>query len=199
MPLSPPATRTHLHNRDIALRGYLREDGLVDIEAHLTDTRAQRKLRRDGSVREAGEAVHDMWLRLTITQGREIVDCEAAMDTTPYSVCPQVAPNYARLVGLRIEGGFIRKAMEQLGGAQGCTHLRELLQQMGTTAFQTLYAVGAMRDDPGSLEGKRPPLLNTCYAWGETSGMIAAQFPAWYTGKDKPVERALGNTPLAAG
>jgi hypothetical protein len=183
MPLSPAPARTHLHNRDIAIRGYLRQDGLVDIEAHLTDTREQRKVRRDGSVREAGEAVHDMWLRLTITQAREIVAAEAVMDITPYTVCPQVAPNYERLVGLRIEGGFIRKAMERLGGAEGCTHLRELLQQMGTTAFQTLYAVGAMRDDPASLQGQRPPLLNTCYAWGETSGMIAAQFPAWYTGK----------------
>jgi hypothetical protein len=36
---SAPAARKLEHLRDISLRGYLREDGLVDIEAHLTDTK----------------------------------------------------------------------------------------------------------------------------------------------------------------
>lgn len=39
MPLSPPEPREHIHSRDIILRGYRREDGLWDIEAHLTDTK----------------------------------------------------------------------------------------------------------------------------------------------------------------
>ena len=39
MPLSAPAPRKLEHLRDIQLRGYVREDGLVDIEAHLTDTK----------------------------------------------------------------------------------------------------------------------------------------------------------------
>ena len=40
MPLSTPASRDLLHLRDIQLRGYQREDGLFDIEAHLLDTKA---------------------------------------------------------------------------------------------------------------------------------------------------------------
>jgi len=178
MPLSDAAPRKHLHNRDIALRGYLRDDGLIDIEAHLTDTKTSRGTHDDGSVREIGDPVHDMWLRLTINMDRDIVGCEAAMDSTPFSICPGAAANFGRLAGLRIEGGFIRAAMARVGGAEGCTHLRELLQQMGTVAFQTLYSVGKLSDDPDQIGQHRPPLLNTCFAWSETGAMVAERFPA---------------------
>lgn len=180
MPLSPAAPRRHLHTRAIELRGYLREDGLVDIEAHLTDTKAVPSRREDGGTREIGEPVHDMWLRMTITTQRQIVACEAAMDTTPFAVCPGVAPNYAALVGLTIEAGFIRRAMERLAGPHGCTHLRELLQQVGTVAFQTLYSTGTLTDDPARIGNKPPPLLNSCYAWGESRDVVRRKFPAYY-------------------
>jgi hypothetical protein len=181
MPLSAAAPRQHLHTRDITVCGYHRDDGLVDIEAHMTDTKTHDGTHDDGSLRPAGEPLHDMWLRMTLTPDREIIACEAAMDATPYRICPGVAPNFSALAGLRIEGGFIRRAMERVGGAAGCTHLRELLQQMGTVAFQTLYSLGTARDDPDFIAGRRPPLLNSCYAWGETGAMIQQRFPAWYT------------------
>ena len=179
MPLSAAAPRTHLHNRDITLRGYLRDDGLIDIEAHLTDTKTHDEPRSSGPVRHAGEPVHDMWLRMTITTAREITACEAAMDSTPYGICPGAAPNFAALAGLTIEGGFIKKAMEKVGGACGCTHLRELLQQVGTVAVQTLYSIGKMNDEPHHLAGRRPPLLNSCYAWDAAGPLVAQRYPDW--------------------
>jgi hypothetical protein len=181
MPLSASAPRRHLHNRDIALRGYLRDDGLIDIEAHLTDTKAHPERHNDGTMREIGDPVHDMWLRMTITVEREIIACEAAMDSTPFFACPGAAPNFARLAGLRIEAGFIRKALERVGGSAGCTHLRELLQQVGTVAFQTLYSVGKMSDDPHQLQGRRPPLLNSCFAWDEAGPLVRERYPEWAT------------------
>jgi hypothetical protein len=180
MPLSAAAPRKHLHNRDITLRGYLRDDGLIDIEARLTDTKTYASTRDDGSPRGIGDPVHDMWLRMTIDLERQIVGCEAAMDATPFAICPGAAVNFSRLVGLRIEGGFIRAALARVGGGEGCTHLRELLQQMGTVAFQTLYSVGKLSDDPGHLGKHRPPLLNTCFAWRDTGEMVAERFPDHY-------------------
>ncbi len=179
MSLSTAAPRRHLHNRDISLRGYLRDDGLIDIEAHLTDAKTHDEPRSSGPVRLAGEPVHDMWLRMTITSAREIVACEASMDATPYGICPGVAPNFALLAGLTIEGGFLKKAMEKVGGSSGCTHLRELLQQVGTVAVQTLYSVGKMNDDPQSLGGRRPPLLDSCFAWSAEGALVAERYPAW--------------------
>ena len=184
MPLSPPAPRRHLHTRRIELCGYERDDGSIDVEAHLTDTRPYAHPRQDGSTREAGQPLHDMWMRMTIDQQRQIVGCEATMDATPFSICPAVAPNFSRLVGLRIEGGFLKRAMERVGGAQGCTHLRELLQQVGTVFVQTLYSVGKLTDEPvaGSTGPDRdapPPLLNSCYAWADDGPVVAAKYPAW--------------------
>ena len=40
MPLSASAERKPIHARQIDCRGYQREDGLWDIEAHLTDVKS---------------------------------------------------------------------------------------------------------------------------------------------------------------
>ena len=40
MPLSAPAAREPLHRRQIDITGYIRDDGLWDIEGHLLDTKA---------------------------------------------------------------------------------------------------------------------------------------------------------------
>ncbi len=180
MPLPPPAPRRHLHTRQIEICGYLRDDGCVDVEAHLTDTRSYAHVRSDGGVREAGAPLHDMWLRVAINPARDIVGCEAVMEATPYTVCPGVAPNFSRLVGLRIEGGFLKRALERVGGAQGCTHLRELLQQVGTVFVQTLYSIGKVSDKPRRGGDGPPPLLNSCYAWAEEGEMVAERYPAWH-------------------
>ena len=58
MPLSPPAPRRHIHTRRIECRGYLREDGLWDVDAWIEDTKTypfESELR--GTV-EAGGQVH---------------------------------------------------------------------------------------------------------------------------------------------
>ena len=71
-----------------------------------------------------------MWLRLTLDETMTIVASEAATDHAPYAVCPSAAPSFASLAGLRIKPGFLREATHRVGGTVGCTHLRELLQQM---------------------------------------------------------------------
>ncbi len=71
---------------------------------------------------------------------------EAVSDKTPYTVCPAAAPNFTRLVGMQIKAGFLRDAAHKVGGTVGCTHLRELLQQMATTAFQTINPAKARRE-----------------------------------------------------
>lgn len=180
MPLSRSLPRRLLHMRDIRLNGYEREDGLMDVEAHMTDikTYSTTNLDRDGL--RAGEPLHEMWLRMTLTPQLEIVACEAAMDATPYAICPGVAPNFARLVGLVISPGFLSQASQRVRGVEGCTHLRELLQQMATVAFQTRYGFGqptggaqlAQAADTGPKPA--PPRLNSCYAYDE-NGPIAAR------------------------
>ena len=86
------------------------------------------------------------------------------------------------MVGLRIGRGFLRAAAERIGGVHGCTHLRELLQQMATVAFQTLYPVLSKRAEAGA--SPEPGLLNTCYAYSADSPVVQRRWPEHYTGPE---------------
>lgn len=142
MPLSDPAPRDALHRRDIRLAGYRRADGRFDIEGELIDTKTY-PIQLEGRARGPGEPLHHMRLRLTVDEDMTIHAAEAATDAGPYLSCGGGAESFARLAGLRIGPGFVREAMARLGGTAGCTHIRELVQQMGTVAFQTCSASAA--------------------------------------------------------
>jgi len=172
MPLPKAAPRKLQHLRDITLRGYERDDGLIDVEAHMTDTKTYSFGNRDRGAIHPGEPLHDMWLRLTLSQSLTIEAVDVAMDATPHSVCPGVTPNFQRLVGLSIAKGFLKNAAQLLGGIEGCTHLREMLQQMGTVAFQTMFSIqsqkrAATAPDAASKQAIHPLFRNTCYTYNE--------------------------------
>ena len=131
MPLSDPAPRELLHLRDIELRGYRRTDGLFDIEARLTDTKTYSFGNQDRGEITAGTPLHGMLARMTVDEEMVIQRFEAATEFGPYLACPAAAPNFAALAGLTIGRGFLRAANERVGGIKGCTHLRELLGQIG--------------------------------------------------------------------
>ena len=173
MPLPKSTPRKLLHTRVLQLRGYEREDGLIDIEAHMTDTKPYTFSNSERGTIPAGDPLHDMSLRLTIDHALTIVAVQAAMDSTPHTVCPAIIPNFQRLVGISIAKGFLKAAAQQLGGIDGCTHLRELLQQMGTVAYQTMFSVQGHKK---TAEPRRIPamLLNTCHTYSET-GPLATQ------------------------
>ncbi|MFC0408802.1 DUF2889 domain-containing protein [Roseomonas elaeocarpi] len=179
MPLSSPTEREPLHRRSIDLRGYRRADGLFDVEAHLTDTKALPFNTHDRGTIPPGEPLHDMWLRLTVDRDLLITACEASTDASPYRMCPEVTPNYARLAGVRIGAGFRRAVAERLGGAEGCTHLRELLAQMATVAFQTLAGErrAAAAEDPEARARQRRSMLNSCYAYAPDSPVSLRRWP----------------------
>ncbi len=174
MPLPRAASRKLLHERDIVLRGYEREDGLLDIEAHMTDTKTYSWHNQDRGLIPAGDKLHDMWLRLTIDPAMLIVAVEAAMDSTPHNICPGVVPNYQRLVGVSVAKGFLKTAMAALGGVEGCTHLRELLQQVGTVAYQTMHSVRSRSKPGGPAARYKVPaaLVNSCYAYNENGPVV---------------------------
>lgn len=201
MPLTPPQPREAIHTRAIEINGYRRADGLYDIEAHLTDTKTFGQTNYDRGYIPAGEPIHDMWLRLTIDDTMHVVDVDAVSDKTPYVMCPAAAPNFSRLIGLRIKAGFLRDATHLVGGSLGCTHLRELLQQMATTAFQTINPAKVRQEmraegadeAPGSDKvdlritdkmGGPPKILNTCLAYADTGPLVRRRWPALYKGQE---------------
>jgi hypothetical protein len=178
MPLSSSSapSREPLHLRRITLNGYKRSDGLFDIEGHLIDTKSI-PLNVGGAPRPAGEAVHSMWLRITVDATLTIVDADAATDAMPYvGVCDSITPTYKQLIGLAIRPGFTNKVRELFGGIEGCTHITELIGSLATTAFQTMAGQRNLPSD------QKPYQMDRCHAL-RSDGPVAAKFyPKWYTG-----------------
>jgi len=99
MPLSSPAPRKLMHTRAIECRGYEREDGLWDIEAHLTDTKTTPHTRREGGrERRPGEPVHDMWIRVKQAE-RSLPEEPSGSEPTPPAAAPQSTDDYMGYFG----------------------------------------------------------------------------------------------------
>ena len=206
MPLSPAQKRELQHTRAITIHGYLRADGLWDIEAELVDTKTFGFPSQHRGDVAPGDKLHHMLMRLTVTDAMEIVAAEASTEAGPYLMCPMAAPNFSRLAGLRIGKGFLRAAAERVGGTHGCTHLRELLQQMATTAFQTIFPARVRREAEVAKQplppgdgfdtrvtehfGGAPSVLNTCLAYADDGPLVKQRWPDFYKGKDADREAA---------
>jgi hypothetical protein len=184
MPLSPPASRSPVHTRSIECRSYRRDDGLFDIEGHLTDVKSYPFTSEYRGEVKAGEPVHDMWLRLTVDDQMVVRDVEAKTDAGPYAICPAINPAFAKLKGLSVGPGWNKKVRELLGGVQGCTHLVDLLGPLGTV---TLHTVRWSSSAPGAKPRapSRPP-LNICHAWASDGEVVRREYPALYTGPVDP-------------
>jgi len=207
--------RSLLHRRGIEILGFARDDGLFDIEATLSDTKAYPFATQDRDSIEPGEPLHGMVLTLTVDGGMRVHACEARFDFAPYVGCHLVAPNFTRLAGVTIGPGWNRAVRERLGGVEGCTHLLELLAQMATVAFQTLApvrrraeAAGPARDqgstsataadrEHGRLKrvGGAPALLNSCWSYRSDGPVVRRRWPEHFTGSRDDI----GAEPKPAG
>ena len=181
MPLPPPSPREELHQRRIDLRGYRRDDGLFDIEARLVDTKSHAMTLADGRPLDAGEAIHDMSIRLVVDVDLQVHEVQACIDASPYRICPEVAATLQRVVGLRIGPGWSRAVRERFAGPLGCTHLTELLQPLATVAYQTTWPSRRHRPDPVDAHG-RPRKIDSCHAYASSRELVRQRWPDHYTG-----------------
>lgn len=114
MPLSEPVSRDLMHLRDVSCRGYRRTDGLWDIEACLQDSKTYGFPNHDRGRIEAGDFLHNLWLRITIDSAMMIRAVESSLDDTPFRGCLEAGQPYQALVGLVIGPGFERAARAAL-------------------------------------------------------------------------------------
>ena len=155
MPLPQPAVaRRHVHTRHITCEAFERADGLWDIDSNMTDVKTY-----DTERGEAGTPMHNMWVRLTIDTDFLIRDIESAMDAYPQGGCPFAVNPMKDLIGVKIGAGWQGEVRKRIGGALGCTHLRELRAPMATTAMQAMGNVLRRRGSGQPRQGR-----GTCYA-----------------------------------
>jgi Protein of unknown function (DUF2889) len=172
--LPDPAPRKLVHTRQVSYLGFQRVDGLWDIEARLLDTKPEAF--EDG-VRswQANEPVHQMVLRLTIDGDLVVRDIAVDMEVFPHAPCPQAMDPMRGLVGARLTRGWRKAINERLGGIQGCAHLRELLVNAATAAYQSL-PVGVT--DPNAPHP--PHHYGQCVAWDLSGPVVERHFPMFF-------------------
>jgi hypothetical protein len=182
MPLSSPSSRRALkHTRAIQIEAFARDDGLWDIDAHITDIKTRDTTLASG-VRPAGQPVHDLWLRITVDTGLNIVDAEAVSDAVPYpNHCDTIGPDYKELVGLNLLKGFRDGVKQRLSGINGCTHLTELAAVLPTATIQAFAGeVLDTRDGASTDEQSHKPFqLDRCHALRSDGEAVAKFYPRW--------------------
>jgi hypothetical protein len=189
MPLPPAAPRELLHRRTVTCEGYLRQDGLWDIEGRIVDVKTYAFDNEWRGRVEPGMPVHEMWIRLTIDDEMIIRSAVASTEFSPFAICGQAAPNFAQLAGLKIGPGFMSGARARIGKTEGCTHIIEMLQQVATTAFQTQVAKSdrrPRRQDGREQPRRRPAMLDTCYALKSDREVVRRFWPEFSTPGPKP-------------
>ena len=177
MPLAPCAPRRELHHRLIDMRTYEREDGLYDVEARLVDRKPFPFKRESSPIPiPAGQALHDLWLRVTVDDDYVVRSIEASSDVTPWPLCKETERTLSVLVGERIARGWSAVVKERLRGAASCTHLMEMLIPMATTALQGIR--GIHRERVRELDANGVPLkIDSCYAYGRQREVVKMLWP----------------------
>lgn len=182
MPLSSSHSRRLLkHTRAIQIQAFARDDGLWDIDAHLTDTKTRDTSLASG-IRAAGAPMHDLWLRITIDTQLTVVAAEAVSDAVPYpGFCDTIGSAYGKLVGLNLMKGFRQGVVERLAGIAGCTHLTELALVLPTAAIQAMAGeVIDTRDGAqADLQQQKPFQLDRCHALRSDGAAVAQYYPRW--------------------
>lgn len=170
-------------------RGYDRDDGLWDIEAELTDVKPYTFQVPSEKAFPAHEPIHHLSIRLTIDDQMQVLAVATSLDRIPHPECIQVPPNMQALVGARLGRGWRKAIDEKIGGTAGCTHLREMLFNMATAAFQTLPSGQWQRRN---VRGQAQPAiteapfhLGHCMTWALDSPTVARAYPLFYKPQEK--------------
>jgi len=186
MPLPPPAARRHVHTRRVQVEGFLRDDGLWDVEASLIDDKPYAYDDFERGRRQPGEPVHKMSIRLTVDDDLVVRDAAAAMDDVPYPTCHDVPPRIESLIGMKLGGGWRTEVRARIAKRQACTHLLELIGPAITTLFQSMSAK-SFEDASGSRKAptQKPYFIDGCWSWRSDGPALKKFFPQF-------VEKAEG-------
>ena len=172
MPLPAPSARQPVHTRETIFRCFRRDDGLWDVEGELRDTKPELYTIRNERSWQPGEPIHHMLIRATVGMDLVVREIAVTMEAHPHGPCPQAMASMQRMVGCTMGRGWRKAIDHHMGREQGCTHLRELLFNMATAAFQGMESV--LRD---TEPGVPPAYLGTCTAWDVAGPVVAREFP----------------------
>jgi hypothetical protein len=135
--MSKTTTAKAMHRRSIEHQTWLHEDGTLEIESRLIDTKAYDSQVGFDRKLPAGEPVHDMTIRILLGTDRLIQEISVQMDSAPFDTCPEISHRFEALKGASMGKGWNAFLTKGFSGIGGCRHLIDLLRGMGTVAFQS--------------------------------------------------------------
>lgn len=188
--LPVPAARRPIHTRRITFEGFLRDDGLWDIDCTLRDEKASPMTRSGGNVLPAGEPVHLLRVRLTVDNTLTVRAVQTSVEAAPFPECqlPAAAP-MQKLVGLTMGRGWRRQIEQAIGGVAGCTHYRELVFNAATAAFQMipyhLASEGGRKVDMPPPGSQPPFFMGKCMSWAFDGPVVQRLVPHFHRAKEK--------------
>jgi hypothetical protein len=168
----------------VTYNGYARDDGLWDIEAELRDVKTYDFHIPSQEPRAAGLPIHNLFIRLTVNDDMVVQDIATSMADFPHPECIQAPVNMHQMTGSTLGPGW-RKAIERhVGGVLGCTHLREMLFNMATAAYQTIPSgMQYQRELDGVPEPvpEKPPLhVGKCMSWAFDGPVVERHYPFFW-------------------
>jgi hypothetical protein len=169
--------RTMIHNRVLDMRGYLRSDGLWEVQAHLKDTRtsAFRPAARSDAI-PSGAPIHDMQLAVVFDDDLVVRDIASGMNAHPYAACAGGGTALRNLIGVRMASGWGKEVRRLLPACQSCTHLREMLLPLASVAFQTQADMRVALYNGGDAKSKENK-ADSCIAFSKDGDVLKALWP----------------------
>lgn len=195
-PLKLPSTQSRrpLHIRALTFRGYQRDDGLWDIEAELLDTRTYDSDSLEKGMLPAGTPIHDMAIKVTVNDDLIIQDIVSTMSSVPFSECNSAQDLMRDLIGTKLGPGWRHALETKLGGIKACTHMRELLLNIATAAYQTVpvyRAIVQVQSGSSMPIDQIPPFhMGKCKTWDFNGEVVKRHFPQYVGWGNSPPSRA---------
>ena len=115
--------KTLLHKRDVSSKGYIRTDGMFDIEGIITDKKSYDIPKSDGTILKEGDPLHQMVVKITLDINFTIIDVSAETLSAPYDICTGANFKIKNLIGERIGPGWKYRVNKIIGNSEGCTHV----------------------------------------------------------------------------
>lgn len=162
--LDDQISRAPQHRRVIDTQGFLRSDGLWEIEGSLIDTKAYVLPLADRQDADVGEYLHHMVFTLVVDNKMVIRAAQARTLAAPYQDCGDAAQVYEELEGIRIRSGWMDEVKQQIATVRRCTHLTEMLPILATAAFQTIWGYD-IKHNPNSVIDRRSVIENSCHGY----------------------------------
>jgi len=175
--------RERVHTRRIVCEAFRRRDGLWEIEATVIDEKGEDMPFRSRPLVRPGETLHHISIAVLIDDDAVIHDVGTRMRTVPWAACPESQASYRQLIGLKVGTGFLREARERVGGVAGCSHLTDLLVQIGNTYTQAIWPTLitrqlAIEPDPRKWTDRRGGrFVGGGPAWRQDGDTLRQEYP----------------------